>query len=189
MSQRFSFFRPVRSANTSDESVTLPSSNRFMLRSSFSRLVRPVNMFRLKLVILLSCRSNSVTPLSPAKSPALRAVIFEVTRELPPSVAGLTFNSPVIPARWVSVTSAQSLTPLISPRMAAWTCEVRPQMPVVGVGVGVGVGVFYCWACAVDCHTIAELNARIATTMAVAPVVPIRFAIVLSFLLAVFVID
>ena len=78
------------------------------------------------------------------------------------------------------MTSAQSLTPLISPRMAAWTCEVRPQMPVVGEGV------FYCWACAVDCHTIAELNARIATTMAVAPVVPIRFAIVLSFLLAVF---
>ena len=43
----------------------------------------------------------------------------------------LRFSVPVMAARWASVTSAQSLTPGILPRIAVRTAAVRPQMPVV----------------------------------------------------------
>ena len=40
------------------------------------------------------------------------------------------YSEPVMAPRWASVTSAQLLTPEISPRIASRTCCVRPQMPV-----------------------------------------------------------
>ena len=73
-----------------------------------------------KAVRLLPSRRSPVSPVSPSKSPACRL----------PRLLLETSRVPVMPARWASVTSAQSVTPETALTMASRTSGVRAQTSV-----------------------------------------------------------
>ena len=120
---RFSVVSAVSGANTPSGSVVSALSCSLSVVSASS----PANTPSGSVVSALSCSLSVVSAPSPAKSPAARAVTFRLDSGSPPVMA----------ARWVSVTLAQSLTLEILLRIAAITAGVRSQMPAVSLSLTV----------------------------------------------------